>query len=158
MQDKRSRDRDRFGVFKDQREALSGWRQVSKDEFNNMKLEWSQRCGRLGHCRPRGSARALAGNEKHTKLSHVESFDVGQASEKQQGWCSMLGPVKEVSKGRGQLLTVEGCNQITVTQPKKSWGKAMFSLPSMFRSSHRGASHWPVEPEGGRPGSPLIQV
>lgn len=35
-----SRDRDRLGVFKDQREALSGWRQVSKDEFNNMKLEW----------------------------------------------------------------------------------------------------------------------
>lgn len=36
----RSRDRDRLGVFKDQREALSGWGQVSKDEFNNVKLEW----------------------------------------------------------------------------------------------------------------------
>lgn len=35
-----SRDRDRLGVFKDQREALSGRGQVSKDEFNNMKLEW----------------------------------------------------------------------------------------------------------------------
>ena len=42
-QRQRSRDRDRLGVFKDQRETLSGWGQVSKDEFNNVKLEWESK-------------------------------------------------------------------------------------------------------------------
>lgn len=54
-----------------------------------------------------------------------------QLSAVPQGWR------REVGKGRGQLLALEGHSQITVTQQGGSWEKAMPSFPSKFWSSHR---------------------